>query len=669
MKIEKAFISFRIHATTWLSDASFNELLALFEKYKDVADELTFFTSETHPCLPLDVIRKRAGLLARRMDQARLRGYRAGINLLSTVGHHNENLSDSLTGDYTPMTDIEGKVCLGSLCPNDENLRTYVRDVYRALAEARPDHIWIDDDVRLFGHMPIAAACFCDNCLAIYERESGRRHSRGTLQEAFNSGTVAERLENRKSWLAHNRKTIARLFELIERTVHAVNPALPLGFMTGERFFEGYDFDTWAGILAGPGHAEVMWRPGGGFYSDEALVGLIEKSHQIGRQVSLLPDSLRSIQSEIENFPHQRLKKSAHVTALEAASHIAAGCTGTAFNVLQPYDEPLDEYEPLVAELSRARPFYDVMAKILGRSRPQGLWGVWSKDSFAANGLTAQGWPDRANWGAIYPKTAELHELGIPAAYDLAHARIAALTADAARAMTEAELKTILSRGVCLDGPALERLNEMGYGEHTGFSVVRYHEADCIEELLPDDLNRTFAGRMRDCRQSFAFWNVPAAELKPESAAARPISRLIDYGGKEVAACASGVFENRLGGRVFVAGYFPWTYLQSFSKASQLKSVLRWLSGDKLPGYVASYHKINLWVRDAGEGRPAAALVNASLDPARDVELMLLTNSEQIEVRSMAGDKSSVRASGSDGSYMKFVLPPIAGWHMLLIEI
>ena len=53
----------------------------------------------------------------------------------------------------------------------------------------------------------------------------------------------------------------------------------------------------------------------------------------MGRQVSALPDWVVTIQSEIENFPYHRLKKSAHITALEAASHIAAGCTGAAFNV------------------------------------------------------------------------------------------------------------------------------------------------------------------------------------------------------------------------------------------------------------------------------------------------------------------------------------------------
>lgn len=665
--IDKAFISFRIGTPIWIPEARFNEQMAMFAKYPGVTDEVTFFTSETHPCLPLNVIQERAKRLALRMDQVRQLGYRAGINLLSTIGHHNENLPNSLTGDYTPMTDIEGKTCEGSRCPNDERMREYIQAVYRALAAARPDYIWIDDDVR-FGHMPIGAACFCETCLAIYEKESGTRHTRESLNVAFNTGTMEEKLRIRRSWLEHNRKTIARLFELIENAVHAVAPAMPLGFMTGDRFFEGYDFDTWANILAGPNRCEVMWRPGGGFYSDETLCQLVGKSHDIGRQVSMLPDTVTSIQSEIENFPYQRLKKAAHTTALESAAHIAAGCTGTAFNVLQMSDEPLVEYEPLVAVLHKARPFYDLMAKTLGRAKPQGLYAAWNKDSYAVTSLS-----DSANWlspddGAVMVgKTSEIHEIGIPAAYSLKNAQLTAVTADAALALSDADVKTILSRGAYLDGPALTRLNEMGYGEYTGFTVATYHDRDCIEELLPHELNRPFTGRRRDNRQSFLGWNVPAAEMVPAATGAQPLSRLMDYGGRQVAACASGIFENKLGGRVYASGYFPWTYLQNLSKASQLKSVFRWLARDSLLAYIASYHKINLWVREVGQGHLAVALINTTLDAGQNVELMLRTAGTEISVYTMACERTTVRAAGSDGPYRKFVLTTVPCWHMLFI--
>lgn len=666
--IRRATISFRIGTPLWMPPERFRELMALFESHPGVTDEVTFFTSGTHACLPLHVIQERAERLADRLAQARARGYRAGVNLLSTIGHHNEDLPHALTGDYTPMTDIDGAVCEGSRCPNGENLRHYIREVYRALALAAPDYLWIDDDVRLFGHMPITACCFCEVCLDRFAAETGRRYSREQLKTAFHSGTLAERMAIRKAWLAHNRATLARLLAWIEATVHAVNPAMPLGFMTGDRFYDGSDFATLARILAGPRQVEVLWRPGGGFYQDESLRELLVKAHAVGRQVSLLPDFVTAIQSEIENFPYQLLKKTVRTTVLESAVHLAAGCTGTAFNVLAMADEPFGEYEPMVAGLCQARPFYDLMARILGRTRPQGLCAAWNQDSYAVAGIQAPNWFRPDNPTSVTGDTFEIFETGIPAAYGLHEAQVAAMTGDAPLAFSETDLKTLLSRGVYLDGQALARINEMGLGAHTGFSVARFHEDDCIEILLPHDLNGSCAGRRRDCRQSFRGWSVPAAELTPTSPAAQPLSRLINYGEESVAACGSGVFENTLGGRVFVGGYFPWIYLQNLPKTVQLKSVVRWLSRDKLPAYIESYHKINLWARGTEADTTAVALLNPSLDPARDVVLMLRTAQTEISVYTMACERTTVQATRVDGPYHRFVLPTIRCWQMVLVD-
>jgi len=85
-----ALVSFRIGTALWLNDERFHDLLAYFRRFPSVADELAFFTSETHPPLPLEVIEQRAARLARLMPQVRKLGLRAGINVLATMGHHEE---------------------------------------------------------------------------------------------------------------------------------------------------------------------------------------------------------------------------------------------------------------------------------------------------------------------------------------------------------------------------------------------------------------------------------------------------------------------------------------------------------------------------------------------------------------------------------------------------
>jgi hypothetical protein len=650
--IEKAFISFRIGVPQWMPERRYRELLSLFEKHKGVTDEITFFTSPTHPPIPLEEMKRRCAILAQRIPQAKALGYRAGINVLSTMGHHNENLPHSLAGDYTRVTDPDGNVSQGSFCPNDPRFQDYVRELYRFAAQAKPDYLWIDDDVRLAGHMPVGLTCFCDRCLALFARESGTKHTRAGLKAALFAGPPEQRMAVRRAWLAHNRASIERLLALVERTVHAEWPTMPLGFMTGERFYEGYDFDRWAQVLAGPDRAPVYWRPGGGFYEDTWTSGLGGKSHEVGRQVSLLPPEILSIQSEIENFPYHRLKKAAHITVLEAASHMGAGCTGAAFNVLSGNDEPLDEFEPMVAAIRQARPLFDLAAKHLQRARPVGLYAAWDKDSWAAD----HGMLGQAN---------QTWEIGLPAAYSPAGAAVTLLFPPSIATLTDADVRKVLSAAAYLDAETLDALNRRGFGELTGLAVEKALPVDCIEELTDDPLNGPFAGRQRDCRQS--FYHVPGHVLRTTSPQVRTLARLVDYGGQQQAATSMAVFENPAGGRIAVCGYFPWSFLHSLSKSAQMKSVMRWLARDRLPGYVASFHKVNLWVRQPAAGRLAVALVNSSFDPAVELDVALLTAADQVRAYDMQGREAVIRSGRSDGPYRHFTLSTVEPWSMRLL--
>jgi len=665
--LHKASVAFRVGICLWLRPERFDELLELFAANGGVTDEVTLFTSETHPPLPLEELRRRCDILSQRMATARERGYRSGINILATIGHHDENLPHSLQVDCARMTDLHGSICRGSFCPNDERFRReYVVPAYEAMAEADPDYIWIDDDVRLRGHMPISDTCFCDHCLEIFAAESGFQHTRESFRQALAAGSPDEQLELRRAWVDHNRGTIGRLLGLIERTVHTRRPGMPLGFMDGSRFYEGFDMEAWAQILAGPEGAEVLWRPGGGNYTEESLDGAADKAHQMGREAAALPDSVVCIQSELESFPYQRLRKSEQYTALEAALYIAAGCTGTAFNVLSMYDEPLDEYAPLVRRLCRTRPFLDRLASTFGRLHPQGLYTGWTRDSAAVAGL------DSGEMGHSVPgmtQADEMLKMGLPAGYRADRSVLTALEGDGVLALDDEEIRRILAGGVYMDAPALQRLEERGYGEFTGFRVASRHDVDGSELLLEHPLNGPFAGRHRNGRQS--FYKCPAYGLEPVAEGAAPLARLVDYVDDEMAACCAGVFENALGGRVYVAGYYPWTQIQSLPKSSQIKSICRWLSADQLGAWVSSFHRVALWDRLLPDGRHAAALVNMYLDPAEGVELTLRTEGTALEVTDMECATTTVyTATGGDAvaadGTRRFALPTIAPWHMVL---
>ena len=607
----------------------FTQLLEALQARPGMAESVTLFMAVSHPPMPLETAKIQAAVLRERMELARSYGFSSGINILSTLGHHEENLENSLQGDYTGMTSIDGRENRGSFCPNDERLREHIRKLYQLIVTARPDYIWIDDDVR-FCHMPTGDGCFCANCLRIFEEEFGLPYAPGLELQ----------------WLQHNRNTLNRLFTLIEETVPA---SIPLGFMTGERFYEGYAFEEIAEILRGNGR-EVFWRPGGGAYNDNTLYHLIEKSHQIGRQVSLLPPYVEIVQSEIENFPYQMLKKSPAATALEAASHIAAGCTGAAWNVLPALTgESPSDFAPMFDMLAQTQPFYDLLVSTFGRTPPVGVYPGWTRDLWAVKG-------DPGNYAK------ELWELGLPAAYAPENACVTLLSGSAVKAMPPAMIERILSDGVHMDAAALDNLNKMGYGELTGFAFEEYLDKDCIEHFDGERL----ADVQRNCYM--AFNKGDAAVITPTNAKCEILSCMKDYSGNVKSACALGVFENSLGGRICVAGYYPWTFLQSRPKAKQIKELFRYLSRDTLPSMPESYCRLHNWTRRLEDGNVAAALINASLDTLRDTRILLKTDAETCDVYDMNCGKTACAFTGYTDGYHVFTIPEIKPWQMVLLK-
>ena len=219
---------------------------ALSRTHPEAIDEVVFFTSFTHPPITYEVMAQRCERLATVLPQVRAAGYRVGINVLASMGHHEENLDHSLAEPWPRVTDQEGRVSLGSYCPADPALLDYVDRIYRLCAATKPDLIWVDDDVRLLGHMPIVVTCFCDGCIARFNAEYGAAFTRETLLAAFRETPSPERDSWRDRWLEHNRRMITTLLRTAADAVHAVDPQIEMGFMTGDRFYEGYAFAEWA---------------------------------------------------------------------------------------------------------------------------------------------------------------------------------------------------------------------------------------------------------------------------------------------------------------------------------------------------------------------------------------------------------------------------------------
>ena len=640
------------------------ELLDLLREFRTAIDEVAFFTGYTHPPLPLAEVRRRAALLRQALPEFKALGLRVGINHLATIGHLDENPENSLNEPWQHLVDVSGAVSASCYCAADQAVQAYIRECYSALAAAGPEFIWIDDDIRLESHpKAVTFACFCPLCLAEFGAETGQPWTRQGLLAAFKEPPRAQCLDLRRRWLEHNRRYVARILRLARTATDSVTPGIRLGFMTGEISYSGYGYEVWADAMAGAQGLDVKFRPGGGFYNDDKPLDLLGKCHSVGRQNAFVPAAVADIQYEHENFPYIVLNKSRTIYMAEIAGAIAAACTGVALNTLTA--NPLEEFRPHFGALKDARPFFDQLVAACGRSTCEGLWTAFGPDHIAAMGPDAC-WPGPGAWGGDLHALNEVFALGLPAAYTRGGATVTILTGDNVLEWSDEQLRELFASGVMLDGPALQRLAELGLADLTGWEIVGTREADTIERFAADPLNGRFAGRRRDCRPS--FWPRTTYLLQPTDPAARPLAECQDFTPTDHG-CCGGVFENRLGGRVAVFGYYPWSMLGSLPKTTQLRNVTRWLSRDRLPAYVESHHRIALWCRRDAAGRPAFVLINAGIDPAEGVVLKAQDPAAACQTLDIRGGGTTLHADGTDGPYRSLHLPTMPPWSALLVRV
>jgi len=586
-------------------EPEFENLLRFVLRHRGVVDEVSFFETTTHHLyLPLDFFKEAASHIETAMGKLKGDGIPSvGINVLTTIGHVNEGWDFFPKLPFQPMVGHDGSVSRSCACPNTPEMRAYVKAKYALFAQAKPDFIWVDDDIRMHHH-GVAYGCFCPTCLAIFVQSFGREFSRESLAASLNRpecGAV------RKAWIEQNVRTIESLMADVVQAIHGVNPAIKTGLMTagtGWTTYSGQAFDRWFHALKA-----AKARPGGGFYSDETPVGMFDKAIEMGRQNVLLPDNVKDIQYELENFPCTRLGKANVSIINECSLALAVGCNGIAFDAGAPACETL---MPRVAE---ARPFWEEFVSHCDGMEVQGFWPAWHPQLMAFRSVR-----EGDNWfdgGPLYniARPNELARLGLPLSMKRSDGGVI-LSGRIAEVFSDAELRQMLAGPVIMDAFALETLTERGLGDLTGVRLRAWQDNGVAERMTDDQINGTFAGRLHDIRAE--FWNdftMHSARLQPMSSEVHVLSVLETYQGQRLDPCATA-FENALGGRVVVMGYSPWRLASS--KRSHILGAADWAAKGLLP----------VMIREA---LPVIPIVRMSPDRKRGGIMLMPTGLDPIE--------------------------------------
>lgn len=662
----KFFNSIRIEYPNWISEQRFEDILKMIKKHPCDISQIAFITANVHTPVTLADMEKRLEILKKRMERARGAGLSPGIDMLATIGHHSEDLSNCLNGDYYRMTNINGKACKGSFCMTDKRyINDYVIPVYKMMAQSKPDFIWSDDDVR-YQHMPVGKGCFCDGCIDKFNRMNGTEYTRDTLRKAFRSN-----VELRKLWLDKQSLAMKELFDVLAHTVRSVDNRITLGFMCGEWINEGNDFPLWCAALSENGKYEIMLRPGGSAYSDDKYCDYVFTSGEVGRQNAYIPEYVTSVQNEIENFPHPTFGKTSKSLAAEYILGITSGCSGAAFNILPgETGEPVKNAERHLAALNGITPFARLVFEKLSGSSPCGIHANWDK-YIAASVPSENFWEKEISFSEQVAESStsynyELLSIGLPEAFNKQYAKVFTVNGENLSVMERNDIISLLSGGVYMDVSALEYLNANGFEEYTGFRVEKKFEVDAIEEYTDALINNGIFGGKRNGRQEFNPGD--AYSLVSVSDDVQILSKLVDYHGNVIGECCTGLYENSLGGRICVSGYYPYNSLNNYFKSTQLKKIFRWLSRDGLPAYVESETKIRNLSYEK-EGRVLVSLFNYTNDSQKNVCICIKTDSDEAIVYYSNCVPQKICASAADGGYKKFVVDEIPPFEILLAEV
>lgn len=664
--MKKAHVSLRVTPSIWLDDDEFDQLCMSLKKNRVGFDDIAFFSSLVHTPLTLEVLGTYNKLLAKRYEQVRELGFKPGINLLSTMGHHEEDIPHTLHDGFTNFTDINGTIARGVFCPNDPKFKNdFLIPMFAMLAKAKPDFIWLDDDIRWSGHHPAGRGCFCEHCLAQFNQKFGGNFTREQLKEAVDTGTIEERLKVRKQILANNGFSLCNLFRLAATTIHDIDPNIEMGAMdAGMRLGDSADYADQVEALSAGSDLPVRWRPGGGAYTEDHMKAFSDKAMLIGCEAAWLPDSVTNIQSEVESFNYQRLRKSEHTTCLEACMYLGAGLTGTAWNILASEADKVQVYHSLLAAVAEVRPFMDLLVSTNKRIRPAGIYGGWNHDWSATTGLPDGNWVGGSWTLGRMPHFQDVFTAGLPPAFRLKDASMTILVDNGAWAFSDDEIKAILSQGLYCDARTLQILNERGFAKYTGFVTGKVVDEDGREFFLEHPFNQGFTGAIRDCRQSFPWGHETAFELVPQDEKCQKLTSLVNFQKETLLDCIMGTFENELGGRIAISGYYPLRDSLYFSKLTQLKRLFNYLSDNKLPAYVESYHRLTIWARDNG----VVTLVNASMDDCENGRLAIKTTSTSATFTTMDMQAQTIKGTPAPNGYVNFDLPTIKPWHIALVN-
>jgi len=651
MESDKRFFMLRVKEVDYINVENLNCLISHLKKFKDSVNSVALFVSNLHNYITLSEIEKRVTPLEIAIKKIKEElEISAGINLLSTIGHLEEDTEKKI--DLPVMVDYTGKKARNIPCPASDEFLKETEIKYKLLAQTSPDFIWIDDDLRPHNHGPLKGiGCFCDNCIEKFNIFFGENIKRGDIEKFIQEDSYESR-EFFKKWNRWCDEILIKIAEVVENSVHSVNPNIKLGLMLCGGFYPSFR------KITEKLRKENKWifiRPGGGFYTDEYPKGFIFKSIEYSRQIFVVsPKKDDKILAEIENFPCN-YQKSAKILYLEILSSIAGGCNGVTLNITGMVPDSLKEYDFIFTSLKNKR---KILEKIIEEVKNIPLCGIYY------SGETNYSKFRKIN--NEFPSSPEnLIFAGIPITKEEKGKIIRAETFSSIYGKEKEEIERIFSENIITEAPVLLELERFSLINLAGVKLKERVEGFILEKFLPHKINAPYENAFRDSRPG--FFKFPSFILKPVDEEVIPLNELKrDFSEGKRDGYSTIIYKNGKGGKIVVFGYDPWCNIFTAPKLNQLRNLLLYLSDYNFPFFVLSPPRLSPFLR-CNEDKFIVFLFNCNFDTITDFEFFSSFNFEKIECFEENGEWKNIEFH-STGDRKYKIYREIKGWDVVILR-
>lgn len=446
-----------------LSEEIFNQFTESVKKYPTSCDNVWLAMLYGYP--KIETHRKYAEFLLPFAEKLRAMGISVSMQLSNTIGHGEYMSSRDCTGlvfENSPARRLvghDGTVANYCFCWHGDYFKNYLLKEVKCYAELiKPDCIWVDDDFRARNHAPVNFGCFCDDCILTFNKRFNASFTRASLVEEMLCGDI----KWRERYIAFMREGLYNLMLDIAKAIHSVSPNTKMGLEHGHYgSYTGFGFDfIYKAMKEGTGHSPKS-RPGAGSYDDHDPNTFIEKAISLNWQNATLPEYVNHKCPEIENLPFVAYGKSPSGTAFETTYYFANGNTDMTYSMLGTLSEPMSWHEKELALFAEHRPYWEKLSEINKKSYQAGMQLYISKEAYKRKAAQSDGFSELFNehFDALTLWTRN----GFPIAYDKKDDTAFVLHPACAAALTDDDIKYLLTKNVFTDGETIKLLSERGY--------------------------------------------------------------------------------------------------------------------------------------------------------------------------------------------------------------